>query len=91
MRSTNSTIPLDQLREEAEKAFDRRDYAKSLELHDQILDSFPSDISAINRKGIVLSLLNRYDEALLQFSSAIYLNGTMPELWANKSLTLYYV
>jgi tetratricopeptide (TPR) repeat protein len=89
--STDSiTVNPDDLREKAETAFEKGDYAKSLELYDQILDNFPSDISSINRKGMLLSLLKCNDEAVLEFSSAIYLNPHIMELWANKSLALCY-
>lgn len=83
-------LNIDQLRDDARREHNNKNYMKALQMYDQILDNNPSDISAINEKAVVLAALGRFSEAQLQFSNAIYLNGMVPELWYNRALSLCF-
>jgi tetratricopeptide (TPR) repeat protein len=89
VKATITDVNIDQLREEAKTYLQNEEYMKALDKYNQILDITPSDIAAVNEKGITLAKLRRFKEAEDEFSGAIYLSGLIPGLWSNKALVLH--
>jgi tetratricopeptide (TPR) repeat protein len=87
IRVARIDVNVDQLRVEAKTYFQNEEYFEALDKCNQILDINPSDIAAINQKGIALASLKKFKEAEDEFTGAIYLNGRIPELWANRAAT----
>ena len=66
----------------------REDYAKAIEVYDQILQIDPRHARTFHSKGNVLDMLGRYDEAVSCYELALDCDPHNAETWYNKGITL---
>ena len=72
----------------ADSCYERKDYEKSLELTNKILEIIPMDIETQNNKADLLNHLGRSEESLKISESIISRNSMNEEAWANKGISL---
>jgi len=72
----------------ADSCYERKDYEKSLELTNKILEIIPMDIETQNNKADLLNHLGRSEESLKISESMISRNSMDEEAWANKGVSL---
>ena len=64
------------------------DYTVALNLYNQILESDPSNASAMHHKANVLDLMGNYSDAIKCYTAAIECDPYNAEVWYNKGMTL---
>ena len=79
---------IDNLQCYADSCYERKDYEKSLELTNKILEIIPMDIETQNNKADLLNHLGRSEESLKISESMISRNSMDEEAWANKGVSL---
>lgn len=60
----------------------------ALEALDGVLRLKPTDVHALNDRGVVLSAMNKHQEAVDAFSAALEANPNSEHAWVNKGLAL---
>jgi tetratricopeptide (TPR) repeat protein len=79
---------LDQLSQEAQQAFEDRDYGRALELYRAILGEHPEFADIRHGAGLCLVFLGRPEEALDQFDFALQVNAGYVEAHISRALVL---
>lgn len=89
---TRTVTRLDPLTEiklhQANEMKHRRDYARAIEVYDQVLEIDPKHARALHSKGNTLDLLGRYEEAISCYESALMCDPNNAETLYNKGVTL---
>lgn len=80
---------IEQLRENARQAYERKDYAAALELYWLILAESPDFADVRHAAGLCLSFLGRSEEALSEFDRALANNPDYVEALINRALVLH--
>ena len=84
--------------EKAEKFFTEMDYLMAKNLYTRLFSTIEFEMLPINKKlplihnrGICLSELKQYDQAILDFNSAIKIDDNDPYLYFNRGKCEYYI
>jgi tetratricopeptide (TPR) repeat protein len=80
---------VEQLRENARVAYERKDYAAALEICELILAESPDFADVRHSAGLCLSFLGRPEEALAEFDRALVTNPGYVEALINRALVLH--
>ena len=64
------------------------EYAKAIEMYDQVLRIEPKNSRALHSKANVLDMLGRHEEAVSYYESALACDPLNAETWYNKGVTL---
>ena len=72
----------------ANNFYDNQKYDEALQYFDKVLDIDPSNVNALNNKGLALDHLQRYDEALQYFDKALTIDPSSFSALNNKGTAL---
>ncbi|MGD2117616.1 MAG: tetratricopeptide repeat protein [Chromatiales bacterium] len=79
-------VPPDQLlelKQQADSAYQAREYAKALELHQQLNQAVPNDAMLWFRTGNVHARMNQPDQAVAAYRKAVTLDSSLATAWHN--------
>ena len=75
---------IDVFRRESDAYCSINDYNNATKILDKILVINQLDVDAWFNKGLILTYLGKYDEALCAYNKALEINPKIPEIWDNK-------
>lgn len=87
-KSGSEDVPVDLRIERAVSAFERHDYAESLEALRQVLDERPRFPDIWNRAGLCLAMLGELEKALEHLDQAIEIAPDYAEAHLNRAIVL---
>jgi tetratricopeptide (TPR) repeat protein len=87
LKEGSSSISIEALEEIVNYYFENEKYDEALHFITHLLEFVPYSADTWQRKGLILSSLFRYREALECYDKALSLNPVDPELLINKGIT----
>ena len=81
------------LHTQAQKAYQSENFTHTQQLYQNILDSSPNDIPALNNLGLCFKNLHQYEQAIQTYQTALTLTDenhpAQPTLYKNLGIALY--
>lgn len=74
-------------RDEGDKAYDRKDYARARELLEKAIEFFPNDVTTRNTLGLAYMNLGKYDEAIRWFNEVLSIDPLNAAAYNNLGFT----